>query len=229
MNYHSFSEARFAEEFAKFLKQKGYPEESLIYQPTLFAEGKQRYRPDFAIVDPERQERLAIIEVKGSLDDRLRRSATTQLQSYARALENEAIDVFLAVPVSEINATSQFGFYKLSEDGELIEFSIDEFPHFRSLIANKVATKKEILDRETEETTDSFKTICFSIAAIVAVLFVADVVLQSFGITLLSTERLSVLGIAIALMTLPFVTKLRGLGFEYERNYPNAERKRKRS
>lgn len=227
MTPHSFSEAKFAEEFAKFLKQKGYPADSLVYQPILFAEGKRRYRPDFAIVDPERQERLAIIEVKGGLDGRLSQSAIAQLQLYARALGNEPIDLLLAVPVSGIDAIFSFGFYKLSDNGELIEFPIDEFPRFLSLKANKAATKKEFLDRETEEATDSFKTICFSLATIATVLFITDFVLQVFGIILLSTERLTILGIAVALMILPFVTKLRGLGFEYEREHIETKRKRK--
>ncbi len=158
MNYHSFSEAKFAENFTKFLMQKGYPEESLISQPTLFTGDKRRFRPDFAIVDPERQERLAIIEVKGRLEGGLRQSATAQLQSYANALTSETVDLFLVTPVSERDDISSFGFYKLSENGELKEFSIDEFPHFRSLVANKIATRKETLNSKTQETTDSFKS-----------------------------------------------------------------------
>lgn len=227
MNYHSSVEAQFADKFAKFLRQKGYPEESLIYEPTLFAGDKRRYRPDFALVDPERQERLAIIEVKGRLDDGLRQRATAQLQSYAKALGSEAVDLFLVTPVSEIEDISSFSFYKLSENGELKEFPIDEFPRFRSLVANKIATRKETLDRNAEETTDSFRTICFSLAVAAVVLFVTDFILHNYGITLLSTERLTILGIAVALMILPFVTKLRGLGFEYEREHIEAKRKQK--
>src|SRR5215210_4832490 len=100
MNYHSFAEADFARFLLDFLKEKRYPEESIVYEPTLPSEGRRRYRPDFAIVDPERQEHLAIIELKARSDERNRQMAIVQLQAYARAVRDKAVALFGLTPFS---------------------------------------------------------------------------------------------------------------------------------
>ncbi|HHC3226177.1 type I restriction enzyme HsdR N-terminal domain-containing protein [Klebsiella pneumoniae] len=60
-NYHSEAENKFSE----YLLSLGYTKDSILYEPAFFSnDGKNTHRPDFAIIDPEKKEYLAIIEIK---------------------------------------------------------------------------------------------------------------------------------------------------------------------
>lgn len=82
-NYHSEAENKFSE----YLLSLGYTKDSILYEPAFFSnDGKNTYRPDFAIIDPEKKEYLAIIEIKS---DRFAHSENTlnQLKDTNKQLE----------------------------------------------------------------------------------------------------------------------------------------------
>lgn len=61
--YHS----KIEEEFVTFLHNHGYPKDAILAQPALMnREGYGTYRPDFLIIDPKKNEQLAIVEIKVS-------------------------------------------------------------------------------------------------------------------------------------------------------------------
>jgi len=206
-------------EFVTFLQAKGYPKDSIVFEPTLLAavDESRIYRPDFAIIDLKRQERLAIIEVSGESQSPQR--IADQLAAYQAALVDKSVEYYLVMPSTNGNRQAAFNLYRLSGKGKatLDEVPLDQFPLYSTLVANKIAARKEYLDHEYDQTIDYFKLTCFFLAAGALLIGIADFILGFYQITLLTAERLAVLGATIALIIIPFAAKFKGFGIEYER------------
>ncbi|MDM7292478.1 type I restriction enzyme HsdR N-terminal domain-containing protein, partial [Klebsiella pneumoniae] len=116
IKYHSEAEKKFSEH----LLSLGYTKDSILYEPAFFAnDGSRTYRPDFAIIDPEKKEYLAIIEIKA---DRLinNEEVLNQLKKYRHAIGNKKIPLFLVAVSSIPNNPLPFALYSLSEAGDLV-------------------------------------------------------------------------------------------------------------
>jgi len=209
--FHSQLEA----EFSAYLKTLGYPDGSLIFEPSIKVANRE-YRPDFLIIDPENNERLAIIEVKGKLLDRIE-SVKEQLDTYRKALGDISIPAFLATPSEEYVAEHPFDLFKLKDDGEFEKIDLRLFPTFIALSTNKAADKKKELSDKKEEVSSSFESISRWMAALLLILVIADFICSFFNITLLTAERLTLLGGAVALIVIPYAQKFKGLGIEWEK------------
>jgi len=210
--FHSKLEA----DFAAYLKSLGYPDGSLIFEPSIKTAGKIRYQPDFLIIDPSNNERLALIEVKGRILDRIE-SVKEQLKMYRTALGDPSLPVFLAIPSEEYVAEHPFDILKLRDDNEFEKVDLRLFPTFKSLSTNKAADKKKEITDKKEEVSTSFETISRWMAFALVGLVVADFICSFFSITLLTAERLTLLGGAVALVVIPYAQKFKGLGIEWEK------------
>ena len=211
MRLHSEFEAR----VAAFLRERGYPEDSIVPEARVESKsGKRVFRPDFLIVDPQREERLAIIEAKAIDLGKSRCSVQDQLLGYSNALAEPATETFLVTP--GVNGTD-LAFHRLSEDGELEEFPASDFPRFPALIANKLAAGKKSVEQKQKEAADDFKQRCSWIAAIAFLLVVLDFFLDMKKMEVLNPERLTVLGAISLLLVVPYAAKLKVLGLEWER------------
>jgi len=210
-DYHS----RIEKEFADYLVTIGYPKDSIVYEPAfLAADGLRQYRPDFLIIDPVRKERLAIIELKGT--GQLNAESTyRQLRAYSKSVGEDNIPVFLVTPAS--NQVHPFDLYIFDIDGGLILTDFALFPTFPALAAEDTAERKSELRIEKVEAVESFQKVSWILATIVLAIVAADFICAQNGIILLTTERMALIGAAVALIVIPFAQKFKGLGIEWEK------------
>ena len=205
--------------FASYLVDLGFPQASVVYQPMLWSNGQgRRFRPDVALVNPSTNEPLAIIEIKSNSDKKTLIRAFEQLKPYLATLKNKAIPAYVATPSLDDDG---FSFYVLGIDGLPEQLPSATWLNFESLVSGKFTTKKELLVEEKDATLDIFHLICFGLAALVVLLAVADYFEAG---ALLTTERITLLGAAIALVVIPYVEKIKILGIEIERTNANRDK-----
>ncbi|WP_115667534.1 type I restriction enzyme HsdR N-terminal domain-containing protein [Klebsiella pneumoniae] len=216
-NYHSEAENKFSE----YLLSLGYTKDSILYEPAFFSnDGKNTHRPDFAIIDPEKKEYLAIIEIKS---DRFAHSEKTlnQLKKYKQAIGIGIgkIPLFLVTVSSRSNNQLPFSLYSVSDSGDLVESDFNLFPTFRALAAEQSAVRKNDIRQKKSETMDMFQQVTWSLAAALLLIVIADI-----RFNFLTTERMALLGACVALIVIPFAQKFKGLGIEWEKvKNPNSE------
>lgn len=193
----------------------GIPENAIIYEPIFLPSGKRTsYIPDFALIDLETKEPLAIFEVKSNNKAGTLSSAGQQLITYLRALRDKTVRGYVATPN---DSSSGFDFYTFEDDGQpnKVPPNIINLNTFR---LSRITEKKEILAIKKEETTDNFYKVCFCSSFFSVLVVIADIVTSKyFCITLLTTKRMVLISAAIALLIIPYVQKFKGLGIEIER------------
>lgn len=205
--------------FFEYLATMGFPQSSVVYEPTFQPIGEgRRYRPDFALIDPATKEPLAIIEIKGRSDPETLSRAAQQVRAYLAALRDKAVRGYVVTPTA---SGSGFDFYTLDDDGKPKQVPPSVLK-FESLSTARLAEKKEMLAEEKKETTDQFLLVCFCAAAFAILVAVADFICSRYDITLLTTERIALIGAAIALVVIPYVQKFKGLGIEIDRTTKQA-------
>lgn len=211
--YHSQLEKKFAE----FMVTLGYPKDSIVYEPCFVAiKEKRTFRPDFAVIDPVQKERLAIIEIKGR---HLKDSKNTyeQLTAYSKAIGNSNIPLFLVTDAESPDGLFPFDLYVFSDEGQLIQSDFALFPTFPALTADGSAERKTSIRKNKNEIINSFQKVSWVLAGLLLVIVIADFVCLQYQITLLTTERMALLGASVALVVIPFAQKFKGLGIEWEK------------
>lgn len=206
-------DSRAEEELYQHLVALGYPEASIVYQPGLLPIGAVRYRPDFALIDPATKDVLAVIELKGGHGLAHIDEVAKHLRSYAAALHRGATQSFVATP-SERGAG--FDFFTLDESGRFKQVP-SSFLQFGALRSGRGAVNKEVQAEAIARVTDHFEVVCFILALVGIAVVAADFVCAQFGIVLLTSYRMIVLGAVAALVVAPYLQKFRGLGIEFER------------
>lgn len=199
--------SRIEAEFVKFLLTRGYSEDSIIYEPAALGVGGRMYRPDFLLIDPVRNEKLAIVEVKGILPHQ---NVKVQLEKYKKALGGSRLQAFVVVPDETDKSPLPFSVYVFNASGEAEQIKPELFPTFRALASNTIAEQKQA-------TLDGFDRLCWGLAVCSALLAIADFILERRGIELLTTVRLWLVGGSLALALGPYTQKFKGPGFEWER------------
>lgn len=218
--YHSKIEKKLAE----YLTTLGYPKDSIVYEPSFLAsDGIRSYRPDFAIVDPVKNERLAIIEVKGRQHKNTEHTYR-QLTTYSKAIGKENIPLFLVTESEAPNSFFPLDLYVFSKQGELIASDFALFPTFPALRAEDSAERKTGIRKQKSETIQRFQAVSWSLAGGLLSLVIADFVCAHYDIELLTTERLALLGACVALVVIPFAQKFKGLGIEWEKAKQDEDR-----
>lgn len=208
-------ESQIERNFFQYLSDLGFPESSVVYGSGFQSVGDgRRYRPDFALLDPSTNEPLAIIEIKGRNDPEALSRAMQQVQNYIATLRDKAVRGFVVVPAQ---SGGGFDFYASGENGEPKRVPSSAFLQFGALSSARIAEKKEILAEEKKEATDQFFLVCFTAAAFVLSIVVADFICSLNDITLLTAERMTLVGSAIVLVVIPYVQKFKGLGVEIDR------------
>jgi hypothetical protein len=187
--------------------------------------GKGRsINPDFLIVDPQSGEYLAIIEVKQEGSNLS--GARKQLELYKQALGNPNIRTYVItrardgpgqLSISLLDDRLQSGKEGVVS-GARGEKEVDTslFPKFEALKADIVAGKKTDIRLMRKRETNSLQLIGVIIAIILILFVIADFILSFLGIKLLTTERLSVMGVVVVMVLIPYIQKFKGLGIEWE-------------
>ena len=207
------------EDLYRHLVELGYPEASIVYQPRLLPIGSVRYRPDFALIDPETDDVLAVIELKGGHGLAHIDEVAKHLRGYAAALHRGATQSFVATP-SEHGAG--FEFFTLDERGHFKQVP-SSFLQFGALRSGRSAANKEVQAEARARVTDHFEVVCFILAAFGIAVVIADFACAQFNIVVLTSYRMIVLGAVAALVVAPYLQKFRGLGIEFERPSKQAQ------
>jgi hypothetical protein len=232
-------EFEFHNEFVNYLKSKGYPENAIIVNPVYEYLGR-KYRPDIVIVDPDSNKPLAIFELKNIKSDRTIATTIQQLATYAQAIKNPDILLFAAFPIGEDNKSIDFEIFPLDDIGEKGENEIsvlkkkgksknkvegeekeistrliktDNPPEYKILKNSRLTEEISKISDEQEQTIGYFQILCLVSAIFVFLILMADI-LNLFKI---DTQRLALIGVIIGLFILPYASKLKILGFEFER------------
>lgn len=194
------NEKKILEKFYDFLISKGFPKDQILQQVRL-ADGK---RVDIAIIDSDTKDIIAFFEVKSSKNARSEKDIINQLQEYNKTIGNEVQKYVV------FGDNDQIKIYE-AKDNSLEE--IGSIPDYQSLeVVNRQAQNSKLQKTKTS-TLDSIKIVCWG--GFVLILLV--IILDSLGIYKVTAERLALIGIAIALLIIPFSSKLKILGIEFEK------------
>lgn len=155
--------------------EKTYPKSELLVEAVLGSgsDGK-RYRADLAVLDSNRSEIIALIEVKRSRDNKALRSAISQLLHYRRLLGKTYIPLYLFFPPLP-GSGKQFEIAQVLPDGNTKDIYPDEFPTYDALISGDKSTKKATRTVAVRDTYDRFQVTCICLAIIAAIVLVLDV------------------------------------------------------
>jgi hypothetical protein len=210
--FHSVLEER----VAAALQAAGYPPHALVYEPVLLPiDASRSYQPDFGVLDPERNEFVAVIEVKGRSDTATLEQAAAQLHAYLDGIGNRPVAAFMATPSETSGAVN---FYRLRINSDDQRFEPIDLPRYETLRSSALASSKTEARARLKGIADGFKVVSWMGSAFVIVLTGVDVYAKErWHISLLSPERLTLLGIAIALLLIPYAAKLKAFGIEFER------------
>ncbi|MEE7624636.1 hypothetical protein V3O24_00540 [Methylobacter sp. Wu8] len=211
--FHSQTEQLFAE----FLESKGYPKDAVAYDSEWIPiDGRRRYCPDFVLYEPQRKERLAVVEIKDA-EIGQGRQIYENLNGYRQAIGKPNLPIYLVARSSNADERTQMKLYTFSENGEITNIDISLFPTFGALSSAESASRKDTLRVESNSTERTLRRVSWLLALMVLCLIVADYLLSERNIKLLTTERLALIGVFIALVVMPFMQKFKGLGIEWER------------
>lgn len=206
--------SRLEQDVYRLLIQKGFPAESILYEPAILPIGTNvRYRPDFLIVDPVTGEHLALIEVKSASANLSR--AREQLEAYKKALGNLRIATYVITAPDHV--PDKLSVFAAQEESEGREVDAEIFPKYEALKASGIADKKADIKGRKDRAANSLEAVGLTVAIILVLVVVADFALSFWDISLLTPERLGLLGAAVALVVIPYLQKFKGLGIEWEK------------
>lgn len=191
----------------KFLLEHGYPKESLVME---WGVGKQ-YKVDLAVIDPDSNKAIALFELKRKKSLESMKMAFRQLKVYSKAIGDEQVPVYV---VFGKYGDPPFEIYHLKKEefGECEELKIDRVPDYSIFKNRKIRQIIDQIEKKRERTINYFQIICWIMAFFTAVLLVLDFL----NILKITPERLALIGVIAGLIIVPFASKLKILGFEYE-------------
>jgi hypothetical protein len=194
----------------EYLKTHGYPENSIAVEYQI----GDRYRVDVAILDLKKNIPIQLFEIKSMKTPEMIRMGTEQVQKYVSYLKNKNIPVYLVFPKDEapfleiikIDPQNLKSLREVSEETSFI-------PNYIAQRNSRIAEEADIVSKKKEKVIDTFKIICWIVAGITLVIGV----LSKLKVIDLDATDLTIIGAVIALILIPFASKLKILGVEFER------------
>lgn len=192
-----------------YLIAHGYPENSMAIEYPI---GK--YRVDLAIIDPNTTEPIIFFEIKSKLTPEIERQGEKQLVSFLKALGKMSIPAYLVFR-DEGSPPFIIKRFKPKDENEEISQEIEakDILPYSTLRESRLNVVIEETKDERKKIVDKFWIICWIFAAIVIYLFYKDY----FEKIAISNSQLTLIIFAAILILLPFASKLKILGVEYER------------
>lgn len=193
-----------------YLKEHGYPESSFAIEYKI---GK--FRADLVIIDQDLKTPIMVFEVKSRRNGQTIKSGKKQLEAYVKSLPDSSIPTYLVFPKDNEPYFDIERIYFDYEKNEVIEESIinKDILNYKRQRQARVSEKIEQIAEEKDEAIDSFKWICWIIAFVLIVI----AVLNKLTIFSLDTTDIALLGGTIGFIVLPFSSKFKFLGMEFER------------
>jgi hypothetical protein len=208
------NERDISEALLRELSELGYPESSVRSEFPVSIGRHLRTYIDVAVIDPDTSDVLAIIEIKGSTRPEMLKSAAKQVAAQSKMLPSAPMAFVYAYDGEE----KIIG--RVSEEDSSLE-DISSLPQFKSLRSGGRAHQKIESKKKSNRVTDTFTICCYVLAILVAVILALDVA----SIYKFSSQQLSLLGIFIGLIVIPYAAKFKLLGMEFERYFsqPNQD------
>jgi len=193
------------------LKIQGVSEDSIALEWPI----DNRHRVDLAIIDKILNKPIAIFEIKGRKDKRRDDDAKSQINRYASLLKDQNIPLFIVFPSQNEDDSLEITRVKQDSDDEgLLEFySSDQIPNMA--ILKNSARQKTLFDllKEKENAIKNFQLVCWLMGFCCLIILLLNIA----NIVVLTTERIALIGVVLGLFLLPFASKIKILGFEFER------------
>lgn len=199
------------EALIEYLIAHGYPKSSMAIEWPI-----GNYRADLAVVDPDTKEPVAIFELKHQWTPQNEKLGKAQLESFLKALGKTSVPAYL---VFKSEGTPPFEIQKIVLEDEKIKYTSNIFssyspPDFTTLTISgkikKIAKTREELNR----IVDVYFYIVCGICAFAVILLLYGELSNKISI---SVSGLTLIGAAIALILLPFASKIKFLGLEFEK------------
>jgi hypothetical protein len=199
-----------AEKLIKYLKAHGYPENSIAVEYQI----DRRYMVDIAILDVNKNIPIQLFEIKSKKSSEMIKMGKEQLQKQLSFLKNKNIPTYLVFPKDE---KPFFEIVNINTAGMLQEQEISQSNNF---VLNypaqrnaRIAEEVESVKNKKEIVLDSFRVTSWILAFIVLIIGI----LAKLKVFQLDATDLTIIIIVIALILVPFASKLKILGFEFER------------
>jgi hypothetical protein len=195
--------------FIEYLKQNGYPENSITADYIV----GERNRADVVIIDPKTRIPLEVYEIKNSKSSKNIQSGKEQVLKYLTLLNNKNIPAYLVFP----NESEPF--FEIVDINDIsgtdIDRTINKAIDLNYLILKNSRINQEIneIQKQKKNTFDNFKLVCW----ILSLIIVCIEILIKTKLLSVDVSDLALIGVAIALVLMPFASKLKILGIEFER------------
>lgn len=207
-----------AEKLIKYLKAHGYPESSIAVEYQLDG----RYMVDIAILDMNKNIPIQLFEIKSKKSPEMIKIGKEQLRKHLSFLKNKNIPTYLVFPKDEepffdivnINTNNILHRQEISENNTFVL-------NYHAQRNARIAEEMESVKNKKENVVDNFKTTCWILASVVLIIGT----LAKLKIFELGANDLTIISIVIALILVPFASKLKILGFEFERLKSDDKRK----
>lgn len=193
-----------------YLKEHGYPESSLAIE---WPAGK--FRVDLAVVDTNTKEPIAIFELKNQKTKETEKLGKKQLANFLNAMGKTNVPAYLVY--SSIEAP--FEIQRVNFEEEELEngvatFSAESIPTFTTLRSSKRNFKIAETREEINRISDKYYFVVCGICAFSLILVLYGNLFKKLSV---SSQDLVLIGATMALILLPFASKIKFLGLEFER------------
>lgn len=203
----------------KKLKELGFPDGSLIVDFNISNKTTgQSFIPDITVINPNTSDLLAVIEITTSkIKHKIKRDA----ERIVRILESSKNKKYSEGYVVTVDDDNEVIFNLVYKDG--ISYIDDSPPIIKTILFDDLKSRSLIKNSEKSkseknEAVDNLKSICKFMAIALCVVVIIDFVLkESYKIELLTSHRMTLLAIAVALAVTPYFQKIKIKDIELER------------
>jgi hypothetical protein len=190
-----------------YLKEYGYPENSFALEYKIPG---TNYRADLVIIDPKTNIPIMMFELKSRKSKEFIARGRDQLNKYLGSLPDNSIPTYLVFPKESEPFFEIINVHKPDDDPDRNDISNFDFKAIRTSVLSEKA--KDAEDKKKAE-IDNFLKVSWLLAFLVLVLLIIKK-LVNFT---LDTVDMALIGSVLALILIPFASKIKFLGIEFER------------
>lgn len=128
------------------LGHKQYPGSSLVFKAT----GDEHFQPSIAVVSPQTEKLLSIVETRENIDEDVLRKTAAECSEFRSRL-NRDLPIFLLV--SSVADKYEVRLFKLSADGNWQKISKADFPGYSELCASNFEPATQVTKGATAKTS----------------------------------------------------------------------------
>lgn len=192
-------------ELVSYLKQQGFPESSLAIGWTV---GKQKI--DLAVLDNITKEPIAVFII---IEDNKCNETNLILPSQRLTGSNIPVYFVFAKDGTPSFEVLRFNNEKKHSSRDLPRMNAENILSYSTLKESGRNAVIERKKRERKSAFDLFQLVCWILALLIVPLIVLDI----YKVISISGNQLTLIGIVVVLVLVPFASRIRILGIEFER------------